>query len=442
MGTPASAVVRHSIDPVQVAAAPAGALPRPDALPARRAQKRSLGLAAALLILLVTFAGDYLTGEQVSFSLCYMVSIGLAAWFVGRGAGLALAALSASAWLGSYLLVGHPYAHPTILYWNIAVEAGIYLATALAIARVRDGVAREQSLNAQVSRAYGAVSREIESAGALQRELLPPHAIEIPGYETRVHYATSTRAGGDLYDFIPLPDGRVGIVIADASGHGVSAAVLMGMTLVLTRSAAAVGAPEKVLEQVNAQLYRTLPPGSFATACYLVLDPDTGWLQYTLAGHDPPLIRRAASLEIQKLPLVGGTPLGLRPEFPEVRGTAMLNPGDTLVLYTDGVTEAMSPSGETFGPERLMEALEGSGCSADRLMGAVLVAVNAHANGTPLQDDLTLVLVRRGGSDCESRPTTAPARALQSQPGRDGPSRPPARESLPPRRESHPAPQR
>ena len=404
MGSSAPAAIRQSVRPISpVIPMIPGFTTDFDALPARRARERSLGWLAALLVLAATFAGDYLTGEQVSFSLCYMVSIGIAAWFAGRGAALVLAALSTSAWLGSYLLVGHAFATPSILYWNIAVEAGIYLTTALTIAQVRHGVALEQCLSAQVSRAYNGMSREVESAGSLQRELLPPRAMEIPGYETRIHYATSTRAGGDLYDFIPLPDGRVGIVIADASGHGVSAAVLMGMTLVLTRSASVAGPPEKVLEQVNAQLYKTLPPGSFATACYLVLDPETGWLQYTLAGHDPPLIHRAASLEVQRLPLVGGTPLGLRPEFPEVRGTTMLNPGDTLVLYTDGVTEAMDPFGHTFGSERLTETLEGSARSADRLMGAILVAVNAHANGAALQDDVTLVLVRRSGGLCDGR---------------------------------------
>ena len=121
---------------------------------------------------------------------------------------------------------------------------------------------------------------------------------------------------------------------------------------------------------------------------------------------------RAASLEVQRLPLIGGTPLGLQPEFPEVRGTTMLNPGDTLVLYTDGVTEAMDPFGKTFGQERLTEALEGSARSADRLMGAVLVAVNAHANGAALQDDVTLVLVRRNGVCGSRRPASDSGKEL------------------------------
>ena len=403
MNRPALTAVHPSIRPISPAIPIREATTDSDALPARHARERTVGWGAALLVLAVAFAGDYLTGEQVSFSLFYMVSIGIAAWFVGRRAALLLAGLSTAAWLGSYILVGHAFAEPTVLYWNIAVEAGIYLTTALAIAQARDGVALEQRLSAQVSRACAGMSREVDSAGALQRELLSSGVMEIPGYESRVHYTPSARAGGDLYDFIPLADGRVGIVIADASGHGVSAAVLMGMTLVLTRSASGAGAPEKVLERVNAQLYRTLPPGSFATACYLILDPETGRLQYTLAGHDPPLIRRAASLEVQRLPLIGGTPLGLRPEFPEVRGTTILNPGDTLVLYTDGVTEAMNPSGETFGQERLTEALEGSAGAVDRVMGSVLVAVNAHAEGAALQDDVTLVLVRRGGGVRGSR---------------------------------------
>jgi serine phosphatase RsbU (regulator of sigma subunit) len=395
VASPGPTAIRHSIRPVPAVPTLQEVAPLAEALPAHRTRERALGWGVALIALSIAFAGDYFTGEQVSFSICYMVSVGLAAWFVGLGAGLVLAALSATAWVGSYLLVGHAFAHPTILYWNIAVEAGIYLATAIAIAQVRDGVEREQSLSAQVSRAYDAMSHEVESAGLLQREFLSRGAMDIPGYEIRVHYATSTRAGGDLYDFIPLEDGRVGIVIADASGHGVSAAVLMGMTLVLTRSASTAGAPEQVLRRVNAQLNGSLPPGSFVTASYLVLDPRSGRLEYALAGHDPPLIRRAASLEVERLLMVGGAPLGLAPDFPEVCGTAMLYPGDTLILYTDGITEAMSPFGETFGEERLIEGLEGSHGGPSRMMGTVLVAVNAHAEGARLQDDATLVLVQR-----------------------------------------------
>jgi serine phosphatase RsbU (regulator of sigma subunit) len=449
VASPGPTAVRHSIHPIPALTTIQGVSPPTDALPAHRAREQALGWGAALIALAVAFAGDYLTGEQVSFSLGYMVAIGTATWFASRTAGLILAGMSAIAWLSSYLLVGQSFASPTILYWNIAVEAGIYLATAVAIAQVRDGVSREQLLSSQVSRAYGTVTREVESAGALQRELLSRNTVDIPGYESRVHYTPSARAGGDLYDFIPLADGRVGIVIADASGHGVSAAVLMGMTLVLTRSASGAGAPEKVLERVNAQLYRTLPPGSFATACYLILDPETGRLQYTLAGHDPPLIRRAASLEVQRLPLIGGTPLGLRPEFPEVRGTTILNPGDTLVLYTHGVTEAMNPSGETFGQERLAEALESSAGAVDRVMGSVLVAVNAHAEGAALQDDVTLVLVRRGGSICGGRYDDGGGgggRRREHHSKRsdevehDASFHPPARESLRPRPEPRPTP--
>ena len=406
VASPGPTAIRHSIHAIPASTTIQGAAPHSDALPTHRARELALGWGAALIALAVAFAGDYFTGEQVSFSLGYMVAIGIAAWFVSRTAGLVLAGLSAIAWLSSYLLVGQSFASPTILYWNIAVEAGIYLATAIAVAQVRDGVSREQLLSSQVSRAYGTVSREVESAGALQRELLSRNTVEIPGYDTRVHYATSTRAGGDLYDFIPLPGGRIGIVIGDASGHGVSAAVLMGMTLVLTRSASVAGSPDEVLDRVNCQLYRTLPSGSFVTGCYLVLEPMTGRLEYALAGHDPPLIRRAGSHQIERLSMVGGAPLGIGPEFPAVSGTAMLNPGDTLILHTDGITEAMSPTGETFGQERLEEALEGSGGAVDRLMGSVLVAVHAHAEGSPLQDDVTLVLVRRGGGARGSRCTS------------------------------------
>jgi serine phosphatase RsbU (regulator of sigma subunit) len=402
MGTPVSAAIRHSIDPIHAVTASDEALPRPDALPRRRVRERSLGLATALLVLLAAFAGDYLTGEQVSFSICYMIAIGVAAWFVGRRTGLVLAGLSAVAWLVSYVLVGHAFARPTILYWNIAVEAGIYLSTALAIARVREGVTREQALGAQVSRAYADLSREAESAGTLQRELLSQRLIEIAGYDSRVHYATSTRAGGDLYDFIPLAGGRVGIVIADASGHGVSAAVLMGMTLVLTRTESpAHTEPDDVLDLVNDHLHQTLPPESFVTACYAILDPGSGRLEYSLAGHDPPLIRRAASGLVEKLPPFGGAPLGLAPPLRRGRGYTVLAPGDTMILYTDGVTEAMSPREELFGGDRLIEALECPTSTLDDMLRSVLRAVTVHTGGAPLQDDVTLLLLRRRGAPRE-----------------------------------------
>lgn len=358
-----------------------------------------------MAILVAAFAGDVLTGEQVSFSLGYMLAIGLAGWLVSRDAALLMAGLCGAAWLVSYQLVGHPFSRPGVLYWNLAVEWGIYFTTALAVARVRAAVEREHALGSQLRNAYSVLDREVEKAGVLQRELLLDKPLDIRGFTTRVLYATSTRAGGDLYDLLPLGDGRVGIMIADASGHGVSAAVLMGITLVLTRTfSEAAAEPIDVLERINRRLCRTLPSGSFVTACYAVLDPADGRLVYALAGHDPPLVHRAATGRIEQLAVRGGPPLGIDLAFPRESGSTVLEPGDTLVSYTDGLTEAMDPASEMFGLGRLVAALEAEASSADERMEAVLRSVREFTAGTEFQDDVTLLLLRR----CAS-PSTASA---------------------------------
>jgi len=265
------------------------------------------------------------------------------------------------------------------------------------VARARAGLEHERLLAARLDRVNRALDRETHAVGELQRELLPPVPPAIHGYQWEQHYATSTRAGGDYYDFFSVPDGRIGIVVADASGHGAPAAVLMAMTRVLLHAASdALCPPDRVLARLAAQLARTLPEGWFVTACYGVLDPASGDLEYALAGHDPPFMIRAASRTLERLPIRGGPPLGLLPHLPCESGSTRLEPGDTLVLYTDGLTEAMSPTGELFGAERVRAALEEARCLALRDVREHLLArLDAHRAGAPLSDDLTVLLLRR-----------------------------------------------
>ena len=356
------------------------------------------GFAAALL--LAAFLADYFTGSEVSSSLFYVIAVAVGAWFVGRRAGIAYALLGTAAWLIAFLLDGKPLSKPAILLWNLAVEMGTYLTVALAVARAHDGLEKERSLAVRLDRANRALEREALAVGRLQRELLPPPPPAIQGYEIEQYYATSTRAGGDYYDFFPLPDGRIGILVADASGHGAPAAVLMAMTRVLLHTSAEdLAPPDLVLERLNRQLGQTLPPGWFVTACYAVLDPKRGSFEYSLAGHDPPLLMRAASRGVEQLPSRGGPPLGPYSWLGFESGGSKLEAGDTLVLYTDGLTEAMSPKNELFELERVRSALEESRSLA--LTGVrerLLTRLDSHRAGAPLSDDLTLILLRRQGS--------------------------------------------
>ncbi|MFN8179679.1 MAG: SpoIIE family protein phosphatase [bacterium] len=358
-----------------------------------------LAAAASLCLVAAAFLVDYLTGNEISSSLYYVVAVAFGAWFLGRNPGLGLAVLSTVGWWLAYLLTGNLFSRPGILAWNLAVELAIYVSAAVAVSGARGGLERERRLALRLDQANRALDLEARAVGDLQRQLLPRAAPALPGYLWETHYATSTRAGGDYFDFFPLTDGRLGILVADASGHGAAAAVLMAMTRVLLHSPSeTLFPPDRVLARLHVQLAPSLPESWFVTACYAILDPPTGRLEYALAGHPPPIVLRAGR-PLEALPLVGGPPLGLLAGPPSfTSGAVELGGDDTLLIYTDGLTEAMNTQGDLFGEERLHAVLERVRTFDLRQMRSELLAsVEKHAAGAPLADDLTLLLLRRSG---------------------------------------------
>jgi serine phosphatase RsbU (regulator of sigma subunit) len=365
----------------------------------RRAQVWRLitGALGALGLLIGAFALDCVSGNEVSSSLFYMPGIALAAWFVGRRPGVVIACLSVVAWGLAVHLVGPRFPKPSVFYWNLGVELGIYLTAALALDYIRAARDRDRRLYERLDLMKGALDREVKAVGDLQREMLPTTLPQIRGYEWQVYYTTSTQAGGDYYDFFVLPDGRIGFLLGDASGHGPQAAVLMAMMRVLLHTAdEALTPPDRVLSRLSHQLAKTVPSGRFATACFGVLDPSSGRVDFSLAGHPPPLLLRAADGALEELPMLGGPPLGLLPEQPFATGSIELRAGDTLVAYTDGVTEDMSPTRELFGEERLRETLRGGVVlPLAELRQRVVARLDAHAAGAAREDDVTLLMLRR-----------------------------------------------
>lgn len=367
-------------------------------LPPDSKRGTALRLALAVLLVMAVFTADFLTGSELSLSLLYLLPIGWGAWIGGRGAGAALASLSAFDWLAAILLTGQWRAEAGwLLTWNTAVEFGIFLTVALSVAGLKRSLDHERSLKHELEQAYRRLDREQQIVGDLQRELLPAAPPALPGWRFAVHYATSTRAGGDYYDFFPLKDGRLGLVIADASGHGTPAAVVMAMLRALLHTAPeGLAAPRQVLEQLDTRLYGNTPRSIFATACWVTLDPRSGDLEYASAGHCPALVVRARSGRVEPLTEGGGPPLGLFDAAAYPAGRARLEPGDMLVLYTDGLTEAMDPAHEMFGEERLCALLEaGRDAELEEVRERLLDAWQRHVRGAPAEDDLTLLLVRR-----------------------------------------------
>jgi len=372
----------------------------------RRPHRLLLTLASGVL-LAAAFAGDIVTGSEVASSLFYVVAILFGAWFVSDRVGRWLAALSVVCWWMAYEIASRPdpsstgAPHASTLYWNLLVELAIYLIVAVAVAQTRQALERLRSTARQLAIARDALDKETRAVGDLQREMLPHETPSVAGYAWETAYITSTRAGGDYYDFLRTPDGRVGIVVADASGHGAPAAVLMAMLRVLLHAEPVTsGAPEKLLARVNAQLAGTMAPGRFVTACIAWLEPLSGRIVYSLAGHPPPWIVRGGAHRAERLTPSGGPPLGLFADAHFERGEALLWPGDTLVFHTDGLTEAMGPTRELYGESRLARSLAlGDGQDLFSMRTALLASVDRHRAGAALSDDLSLLLVRRTGPE-------------------------------------------
>jgi sigma-B regulation protein RsbU (phosphoserine phosphatase) len=249
----------------------------------------------------------------------------------------------------------------------------------------------------QLKSAYESVDQEMRVVADIQRSLLPAKAPKIPTLSLAADYQTSHRAGGDYYDFFSLPDGRWGMLIADVSGHGTPAAVLMAITHSLAHSYGGPPTPPgELLSHLNYHLCRryTSYSDTFVTAFYGIYDPSERSLTYASAGHNPPRLKRCQDGSLALLDAVRGLPLGIFPDEKYKESVHHLVPGDQLVLYTDGVTEAQNRRGEMFGLSRLDVVLENCSVGASDLLRSVLSAVDQFCGDQPPHDDRTVLVAK------------------------------------------------
>jgi sigma-B regulation protein RsbU (phosphoserine phosphatase) len=233
--------------------------------------------------------------------------------------------------------------------------------------------------------------RDMEFARTVQESFLPQKAPEISSYKFSAHYTPAQEVGGDFYDFIYFDRERTGVVIGDVSGKGVPAALYMAKlgsdlrTLAFTEKD-----PASTLGKLNSLLAERSRRGMFATLLYLELESGNRRLTISNAGHLPPLIKKSDNTII-KLATAGGSPLGILPGMAFGQETATLEPGDTVVMYTDGIIEAMNAKEELYGYERFEALVRKSASDPDSLKSAIIDDVNRFTGLSPQHDDMTLV---------------------------------------------------
>ncbi|HKZ78033.1 MAG TPA: GAF domain-containing SpoIIE family protein phosphatase [Pyrinomonadaceae bacterium] len=235
---------------------------------------------------------------------------------------------------------------------------------------------------------------QLEVARQVQLELLPPGDPELPGFEISAYNFPTEEVSGDYYDWVRIYEDQIGLVIADVAGKGVPAALLMAFLRASLRAATHIGyAPHISMAKVNYLLWESIERNQFVTAFYGILDAQNRTLSYSNAGHNPPLLLdakgQASFLER------GGLPLGMFRDTRYYEYYLTLAPGDLLVLYTDGLTEALNPEGEEFGKERLEQAVrKASHLSARELIQTVQKEVFAWTDGKGATDDVTYFVIK------------------------------------------------
>jgi serine phosphatase RsbU (regulator of sigma subunit)/ketosteroid isomerase-like protein len=258
---------------------------------------------------------------------------------------------------------------------------------------------RRQRLEQEI-RERERIEQELKVARDIQQASLPKEVPELEGWQVSPYYQPAREVGGDFYDFFNLEDGRVGVVVGDATGKGMPAALVAEATSNMLRAVAqALGSssPGEVLSRVNETLLARIPPNMFATCFYAILEPESGRLSYANAGHDLPYLRRRGGGDAGEL-RARGMPLGLMPGMSYEEKEIVFDAGEGVLFYSDGLVEAHDPKGEMFGFPRLRALVAEHG--EERSLGDSLLEelYSFVGEGWEQEDDITLLTLRRSAS--------------------------------------------
>jgi serine phosphatase RsbU (regulator of sigma subunit) len=242
------------------------------------------------------------------------------------------------------------------------------------------------------------IEQELRIARLIQQTLLPKSAPELGGYQIAAYYRPAREVGGDFYDFLELEDGRLGLVVGDASGKGIPAALVMSNTRSVLRTIAQGGgvAPGQVLAEANEILYPDILANMFVTCFYGVLDPSSDTFTYANAGHDLPYLRRRGAGDDAEELRARGMPLGLMPGMRYEEKETILQAGESVLFYSDGLVEAHDHKGEMFGFPRLRTLVAEHDDEERSLVDFLLEELYSFTGeGWEQEDDITLVTLER-----------------------------------------------
>jgi serine phosphatase RsbU (regulator of sigma subunit)/anti-sigma regulatory factor (Ser/Thr protein kinase) len=252
---------------------------------------------------------------------------------------------------------------------------------------------QEQAAEIQARERY---AEEMRVATLIQQQFLPRDVPKLADWQVAAYYGPARAVGGDFYDFIELPDGRIGIVVGDVTDKGVPAALVMARThSILRGDAPRLVSPSKVLEHANDLLVAEMPEKMFVTCLYLVLDPRTGHVVFANAGHNLPYVRTARGVTELR---ATGMPLGLLPGMSYEEREAFIEPDENVLLYSDGLVEAHDPDGDMYGFPRLRDALASDLAGSELLDDLLDRLLSFTGKGWEQEDDITLVTIRRSAA--------------------------------------------
>lgn len=345
----------------------------------------------SLLFLVLIGTVDYITGQNYSFYIFYVIPVLIATWFAGRKYGIYLIIITIFFWAADNFYNRESLTITVEPYYEISVQTLFFILMIVIFSALKKSI--EDKKNLEVEK----IQREMEIARQVQTNLYPQIKPEISGLEYCGECFPADAVGGDYYDYMKLNGNKAAFAIGDISGHGIGPALLMAGLVGFVRSNASQYADDikKFVQCINENIFEVSEDTMFATFFYGTYDLQTGIFSYVNAGHNPPLHFKNKYGDFEMLDSADLL-IGAMPDITYHQTSVEVESGDLLVLYTDGVTETFNNKNEQFGTERLKEIIKNNSTGkAEEIIKAVKNELVTFSGNSPQADDVTLLIIHR-----------------------------------------------